>query len=301
MKKFSPIIYINRVLKRLVFEFEEAAYAGTPGLVGSARENPARSRLEGLLPGISAVGSGLVIDSYDNVSRQQDIVIYERDFCPIFTINNSPESTYYPCEGVIAVGEVKSEMGEKELKDAFEKISSVKKLKRHLNPTGSILDKESTVAFRGYGSAISVSGTKSEEFDQNKKELDQIFGFILCNGFSLKSETMLDKAAKLWKQYPSSEAPNLIISLNNGFMQPIIIDSRGASKMSHSLMNAKNISYINDSELGFSILLRNLHVAIRRGRTVDSWAFHRYFEDRNRTTCQISMSYNFDNDQITKY
>ena len=40
-----------------------------------------------------------------------DVVLYEKEQCPVFCINNSAETTYYPCEGVLAVGEVKSTIG----------------------------------------------------------------------------------------------------------------------------------------------------------------------------------------------
>ena len=67
---------------------------------------PVRHRLEQILSRGIAVGSGCVIDSYGNVSRQQDVVLYEREICPVFSINDTPEARYCPCEGVIAVGEV---------------------------------------------------------------------------------------------------------------------------------------------------------------------------------------------------
>ena len=72
-----------------------------------------------------------MIDSYGGTSRQQDVVLYERDICPVFSINRTPQTTYYPCEGVIAAGEIKSLLDRDSLEDAFKKVASVKALRRH--------------------------------------------------------------------------------------------------------------------------------------------------------------------------
>ena len=99
--------YVKRVGERLVQQFAEARHATSPSTVGAAMEVPVRDQLGQILPQGIAVGSGFVIDSYGGTSRQCDVVLYERDICPVFSVNNTPETTYYPCEGVIAVGEVK--------------------------------------------------------------------------------------------------------------------------------------------------------------------------------------------------
>ena len=130
MPEFSATDFITRLGRSLIKEFEEARQATTSPLIGVAIETPVRRRLEQVLPRGVAVGSGCVIDSYGNCSRQRDVVLYERDICPVFSINDTPESTYYPCEGVMAVIEVKSSVASAELKDSFEKIASVKRLCR---------------------------------------------------------------------------------------------------------------------------------------------------------------------------
>ena len=131
MPEFNAPEYITRLGHSLIREFEEARRATTPQLIGEAIETPVRRRLEQALPRGIAVGSGCIIDSYGNCRRQQDIVLFERGICPVFSINDTPQSTYYPCEGVMAVIEVKSSVASTELEDAFEKIASVKRLRRH--------------------------------------------------------------------------------------------------------------------------------------------------------------------------
>ena len=123
--------HIARIGARLVQEFDEAKAATSPTAVGDAMESPVRKQLEHLLPRGIAVGSGFVIDSYGATSSQTDLVLFERDVCPVFSINDTPGTTYYPCEGVIAVGQVKSTLTKKLVEDEFKKIASVKRLQRY--------------------------------------------------------------------------------------------------------------------------------------------------------------------------
>ena len=125
---FDVAKFVKDVGVLLVHAYEGARKATTPGLVGSAIENPVRSLVASLLPSGLSVGTGCVVDSYGNTSRQMDIVLYERDICPVYRVNDTPEATYFPCEGVVAVGEVKAALDGPKLGDAFKKIESVKAL-----------------------------------------------------------------------------------------------------------------------------------------------------------------------------
>ena len=85
---FDPVAYADSVGKDLISAFEKADLATTPGLVGDAKEKAARAKLEHLLPSGIAVGSGCVIDSYGETSRQMDVVFYEKGICPVYSIND---------------------------------------------------------------------------------------------------------------------------------------------------------------------------------------------------------------------
>ena len=169
---FDPADFIRRIGRDLVRAFGDAREATTPELVGDAMEQPVRDRLEQILPRGIGVGSGCVIDTKGGTSRQMDVVIYERDLCPEFCINNSPETTYYPCEGVIAVGEVKSVIGKRELADAFRKIRSVKELHRAFKKT----EDDGYVGRRycDHGSATALG------FYWDRTNKGDIFGFVLA-------------------------------------------------------------------------------------------------------------------------
>ena len=162
---FSGFDYVQSIARRLVYDFAEAGRAGHSSLIGAARETPARVQLERVLPGNIGVGSGIVIDSFGGKSKQQDIVIYERHLCPVFSINDTAEATYYPIEGVMAVGEVKSSLDKDKLEDAFAKISSVKSLNRVMEAEGDkALGLSPTVPFRNYGLKDLTSGVESEQY-----------------------------------------------------------------------------------------------------------------------------------------
>ena len=269
-QRFEPADFLTQVAERLVLEFAHAGEAGTPGLIGGAREHPARTQFERLLPAAAGVGTGIVMDGERKVSRQQDIVIYERSQAPVFSINDTAEATYFPVEGVAAVGEVKSTLGLDELRDAFEKVSSVKRLRRQSEPEGG--RSGAARAFRSYGENNSLIGTTTEDFDQDLKPLDQVFGFILCNRLGASSRTMLSHARELWIHTPAALAPNLLVSLHDGFISP----SRG-TELQFSRHDADSAAICTVPAAGFPLLIERLHRMIRHGRTVPSEAYDRYF------------------------
>ena len=161
---FDSANYVKDVGERLVTAYKGARKTTTPGLVGSAIENSVRCELECLLPRGISVGTGCVIDSYKKTSRQIDVVLYERDICPVFRVNNTPEATYYPCEGVIAVGEIKSILNSTSLEDAFKKIESVKTLKRYWETyKPEKLGTGEVKSYRNYGIPATIAGIKSKK------------------------------------------------------------------------------------------------------------------------------------------
>ena len=223
-KPFEPIAYVMQVGQELVSAFQMAGFATTPGQIGSAREVPVRKKLMQLLPRGVGVGSGCVIDSYGNTSRQMDVVLYEREICPVFAINKDPASTYYPCEGVIAVGEVKTAIDSSELKDIFKKIRSVKELRRFalLSP-GGIPGMEEYVAFRKYGSPLSGAAPKPGDYNQEMHPSDQIYGFALGGRLDISIKTLCENFANLSLATGYGLSPNLLVALDGSVLCPVSI------------------------------------------------------------------------------
>ncbi len=240
---------------------------------------PVRNQLEQILPRGIAVGSGCVIDSYGDVSRQQDVVLYEREICPVFSINDTPEATYYPCEGVIAVGEIKSSLGSTELENSFEKVASVKRLRRRLVsppsthpqalPTG-----EEIIHYRHYGSIQGPSVELVGAFDPDTDEYSQIFSFIFSGALSIRPATLLEKFVEFVKRHGDRLSPNLLLILGVGIVVPAsYINSRQSPAF--SAVTGTHFVYAQE-ENSFGALIPKIYSAYRNGKTSDSEAFHHY-------------------------
>ena len=271
MSGFDPTQFVNRIGRKLVMEFAEASEAGTPGLIGSAREHPARVQLVKLLPPYVSIGSGLLIDSYGEESKQQDIVMYERDFCPVYSINNTPEATYFPIEGVIANGEVKSSVNKKVLFEALDNIRSAKSLRRYVHKTAEELG--SLAYYRNFGMAVPFAPIPSNEFNQDLNFRDQIYSFILCNSFTHSSEAVLNNLVEYQRLYGHECMPNIIISLNNGFIQGMQCDK---GILQFSLLASDSFAFVPAPDQCFSYLVNELRQHICDARTVPLQAFDRY-------------------------
>lgn len=175
--KFDPAEFVRLVGRDLVRSFESAREATTPGLVGCAIEYAVRSRLEQILPKGIGVGAGCVIDTHGGTSRQMDVVLYEKELCPRFSVNENSETSYFPVESVLAVGEVKSAIGKAELNDGFKKIASVKSLYR-------AFEKIDNNVYVGRRYSDSGSAT-AHGFYRDNTNLGDVFGFMLAEKSSI--------------------------------------------------------------------------------------------------------------------
>ena len=280
-ENFDPIAYANLVGQELVLSFDKAGLSTTPGLVGSAKEHPVRTKLEHILPAGIAVGSGCVIDSYGNTSSQMDVVLYEKNICPIYPINDAPETTYYPCEGVVAVGEIKSSLSSDELEDIFLKIESVKRLKRFSTETPRpIRVGELRFPYRHYGTTgPATHGNPGTDYNQQGNPLDQIFGFALAGELKLKPQTLCEKFASRASEIEPILTPNLIVTLDQGVLCPATIGKESKEdQINISIQDATGIYHVNKDDENFRFLLSQIYDIYNHGRTVPVSAFGRYFD-----------------------
>ena len=303
-RSFDPDAFIRRIGERLVEKFTDAKAGTTPSTVGSAAEQPLRDQLEQVLPRGVAVGEGFVIDSCGGTSRQQDVVLYERDICPVFSINDTPQTTFYPCEGVIAVGEIKSRLDRHSLENAFKKVASVKALRRHAvahfmpHPeTGAPIPRK-----RKY---LSPGGDESViNLDQapEQKESEQIFGFVLAGESRLSRDLLVAMFRSLAAGMDEALVPNLLVTLD-GYVVKWGKIARGERKEVHksadgtygvrvykdgpegwqsswSAATATHVGGCEDAET-FRLLVRWTRQAVERGRTSHIGSFDRYFEAKS--------------------
>ncbi|MDE0365404.1 MAG: hypothetical protein OXP09_07495 [Gammaproteobacteria bacterium] len=282
-KTFDPVAYAATIGRDLVASFDAAGAATSPGLVGSARETSIRKKLQHLLPAGIAVGSGCVIDSYGATSKQLDVVLYEKHLSPVYSINDDPASTYYPCEGVIAAGEIKSTLAATDLEDAFSKVASIKKLRRYARRPSSHsayekLGLEPTVPFRKYGSPLAAEGDPTEQFNQDKNPFDQIFGFCLAGKLSLAANTLCERFVQLSTRCGVSLSLNLIVTLDDHIACPIqLAEDGGNATIVIAAAEADAIYCVRRPQGAFPFLLARIYTVYREGRTVEELAFDRYF------------------------
>ena len=271
-KTFVAAEFVKDIGILLVHAFEGARQATTSGLVGSAIENPVRNLLATVLPRGLAVGTGCVIDSYGGTSRQADVVLYERDICPVYRVNDTPEATYFPCEGVVAVGEVKATIDGPKLDDSFEKIASVKRLRRHWSEFQPTVPNEKR--FRNYGLAGDVAGIRSPNEDE-EQEQNETFGFVIVGTSKLSPERLVQKYEERAKNNPAGLCPNVLATIDGTYVRPFVSDGEGGAISKRSFHTGDRVGYY-EGVSSLSLLFDELCEVYRFGHTSELAAFRRY-------------------------
>lgn len=172
---------------------KKAELISHPGESGEAREEALKDVLRRYLPQRCGIATGFVIDSNWRESLQMDIIIYDKNYSPVFEVTG--DKRYFPCETVLAVGEVKTSIDTSELEDSFKKIASAKALER----AGS--DKM-------IGPGATMGTLERDEY------YDQIFGFIFTSN-SLKEQNLLETYEDLLIERERYLWPNYYCDYNN--------------------------------------------------------------------------------------
>ena len=115
---FAKILEVLNSLSRQLSAIEH------PGERGDSREWLLRARIGPLLPDSLRITKGFAVDRYLTVSRQQDIMIVNRDSA----MSLIPDQRYYPIHSCLASIEVKSHLTVSETRKAILNCISVKKL-----------------------------------------------------------------------------------------------------------------------------------------------------------------------------
>lgn len=98
------------------------------GLKGTIREENLKYYLSKLFPTKYAIGSGVIVDSNETQSNQQDFIIYDNFNSPKLMDTGSVQ--VIPIESVYATIEIKSTLTIAELEKSIRNIESVKKLEK---------------------------------------------------------------------------------------------------------------------------------------------------------------------------
>ena len=98
------------------------------GESGTLIEREFRSQLEEVLPEKIGVSQGFVVDSIGGVSKQMDIILYDKLDTPRIVASDGAQM--FPVEATYACGEIKTYLDSSKLEDSFEKCLSYKELCR---------------------------------------------------------------------------------------------------------------------------------------------------------------------------
>ncbi|MYA41774.1 MAG: hypothetical protein F4Z31_08500 [Gemmatimonadetes bacterium] len=208
------------------------------------------------------------------MSKQQDVILYERSFCPVYRINEVDEVAYYACEGVFAVGEVKSTIGSAELDDILEKIASVRRLRRHIDKKQALLgSRREYIPFRHYGARTAFEGVEEEDYVQDKSERHQIYGFAIGRTI----QALERRLATLQGRLDDGDAvylPNLIVGLEQNIG---LVPYSSANNPQGTALGATYYRAICPStQQTFLPLVQQLSSALSHGVTTDLEAYRAY-------------------------
>ncbi len=98
---------------------------------GSQNEEAIKNLIKSFIPKKYSVGSGIIIDSFGNSSKQIDIIIYDSFLYP--SLFSQSSTAIYPVETVLGTIEIKTYLDEKQLLSSFENTKSVRKLKHYID------------------------------------------------------------------------------------------------------------------------------------------------------------------------
>ncbi len=98
-----------------------------PGEFGTLRENISKKLIEGIIPSSKKIQiKGFILNSNNDTSTEQDLVIYSDTDTPVLTLENA---SFFPIETVVSIGQIKSVIQSKsDLKDILDKLVQVKKI-----------------------------------------------------------------------------------------------------------------------------------------------------------------------------
>jgi len=224
-----------KVSKEFEVEFDELATEVSHNqTAGEAREYALIGLLKRYLPQRVGVDRGFVIDAHGGESKQIDVVVYDKTVGTVFDINNVK---HFPCETVIAAGEVKSDIDStNKLQDALDKIKSVKMLDRSNDDKNMIIS----------GPGISLQGLR---FDPKTQHRDQIFGFIFTST-SMTKESIIEYL----QNYNQSTDRRYWMNVFCAFNQ-FLISYECPQALYPSAMDAQYIYCTKDSEASDLLLL----------------------------------------------
>ena len=175
------------------------------GESGALIENRIRDHLLTFLPEKVGVSSGFVLDADGSVSRQMDVILFDKANTPRIFANDGAQM--FPVESTCAAGEIKTRLDAQSLGDAFEKCWSYKKLNR-----------------RAYYENKSALVRRHTLFGKEHEHWQSIFFCIGSEGAS--AETLLEQYLKIVDGTDCDQRIDVVVTLNG----PCLVYSNGSPR-----------------------------------------------------------------------
>jgi|GEM_PF-2844939 len=214
MKTFSLENLLDAVGRRMRLDLSERL-VDHPGELGTGREAIIRNFLQKHLPKRFEASTGFLFDCHGRVSDQLDVIIANTLAGPRF--ETAGEKRYYPCEAVVAVGQIKSRLTSRsEFTKALKNLESAR-----------VLDRSAA------GTARDIRTNELLNPKENHK--DQIFTFLLVSGKSLARRSMQEHVLEHVLATAPEAWPNIILAMDqylvtfccDGGVCPNPLDARG--------------------------------------------------------------------------
>ena len=164
------------------------------GTAGSETEGILNKFLNDHLPRRFAAASGFAIDTEDQISQQIDTLVYDAENNPVYRAGENFLAQILPSDSIAAAIEIKANLNKKQLKDAAQKIASVKKLKR--SPVSN-LDQQVN-----FSKAISVN----------------CLGIVFAYTSSTGLEALANNLQEMNQSIPREQRIDLVVVLDKGII-----------------------------------------------------------------------------------
>ena len=167
MSTVSRQSIFEQAARKLRQDFEELSVVPHSGLKGNQAEKLVKTFLKGHLPKRFDVGSGFILDHFDNVSKQTDVIVYDAFNCPVYRA--SDEAGIFPSDNVAAVIEVKSRLDKEQLILSFENILATKRLSKRTAEAPFFITSQTLGCLFAFESSISLDKIAEHYTDLTKK------------------------------------------------------------------------------------------------------------------------------------
>lgn len=193
MAQFNLAALLTHAGRRMGIDLRENL-TRHPGELGSAREEVVRQFLREYLPKRFAIGTGFIFDSAGRLSEQMDIVILDSVVAPTFKASGG--TSYYPCECVVAAGQIRSSLTSRsDLRVALNNLESAKRLDRSANNRA-------------------FDHVYSEQLAPLENYLHQMFTFVFVTGKAMAPDTMREEVLSWVLEREPHLWPNVLIALD---------------------------------------------------------------------------------------